>query len=90
MCIDSQYITPSTSDIFRAFGVYINSEFNSMISYNPMTNSFEDAVYADNMELALEYFKNLQHENLLFLSGESYYDNANGTQKIYIAVCAII
>jgi ABC-type glycerol-3-phosphate transport system substrate-binding protein len=63
MCIDSQKITPSTSDIYRAHGVYVNSEFNSMVSFNPLTNSFEDAAFAENMESALSFIKKLQQDN---------------------------
>lgn len=87
MCIDSQYITPSTSDIFRAFGVYVNSEFNSMVSYNPMTNSFEDAAFSENMELALDFIKNLQQEDLLFIAGESQYSLNGIHRNIYDGLC---
>lgn len=60
----NSFLSLSTSDIFRSFDVYLNSEYNSPLTYNPKTGSFEDAVFSQNMEAALEYIRTLQMEDL--------------------------
>ncbi|MBN1623850.1 MAG: hypothetical protein JXN10_05150 [Clostridia bacterium] len=71
MSVDFQRFTPSTSDIFRAFGCYVNSQNNSTISFDPGTGSFEDAVFSENFDQALSYIRNLRQEKLLFIDGYS-------------------
>ncbi len=62
MFIPQRQMFPCMSDIFRAFGAYVNSEYNSTMSFNPNTQSFEDAVYSENIETALGFVKSLQEE----------------------------
>ncbi len=59
--------TPSTADIFRAFGVYFNSMWNNARTFNPNTNSFEDGVFSENIEEAVGFIRQLQNENLLMV-----------------------
>lgn len=78
MCVFDPYITKSTADIFRAFGVYFNSCFNLTITYNPNTNSFEDGVFSEGAEDALNFIRTLQDENLMAICGDSSYRNSEG------------
>lgn len=75
MCVPEYGLTQSLSDIFRAYDVYTNSIWNTTISYNPNTASFEDAVYSENMETALGFVRKLQEENLMLIYGTSRYMN---------------
>ncbi|MBN2884289.1 MAG: hypothetical protein JXN10_12240 [Clostridia bacterium] len=58
------HLSVSTSDIFRAFNVFLNSEFNSSIAYNPTTETIEDGVFSPDMETGLQYIRMLQNERL--------------------------
>ena len=58
------HLSVSTSDIFRAFNVFLNSEFNSSIAYNPTTETIEDGVFSPDMETGLQYIRMLQYERL--------------------------
>lgn len=82
ICIFGPYITKSTADIFRAFGVYFNSTDNLSITYNPNTQSFEDGVFSDGIESALGYIRNLQYEDLLLVTGVTYSQGGNGTPRV--------
>ena len=70
MFIPDRYQFPCLADIFRAYGVYVNSEYQSAISYNPHTNSYEDAVFSENIFEILDFIKNLQTQELLGIFGE--------------------
>lgn len=65
--------TKSTADIFRAFDVYVNSSWNTTITFNPNTGTFEDGAFSDNIEIALNYIRQLQDEKLLKIYGTSQY-----------------
>lgn len=71
MCIWEQRLARCTSDIFRAYGAYVNSTDDSAVSYDPNTGAVEDAVFSPDFEKALEYIKALQAENLLYISGQN-------------------
>lgn len=71
MCILNRALTKSTSDIFRAFGVYVDSELNTSVTYNPNTNSFEDAVFSKDIDSPILFLRQLQQENLLSIQGRS-------------------
>lgn len=58
-------ISQNTSDIFRAFGVYIGVVEESTISYNPITSSIEDGVFSPNFESGLQYIRMLEDTKLL-------------------------
>ena len=76
MFVSNHMIYPSTADIFRAYGAYVNSEYNSAQSYNPQTQSFEDAVFSKNIVNALEFIKMLQSQELMGIFGEAdFYDS---------------
>ncbi len=72
MLIPQHQMFPCTSDIFRAFGAYVNSEYNSALSFNPNTQSFEDAIFSDDIESALDFFKTLQTDNIIGFFGNAY------------------
>ncbi len=78
ICIFSPYITISTADIFRAYGVYFNSADNLTITYNHNVNSFEDGVFSDGIESALTYIRTLQNENLMLICGNFINTNSDG------------
>ncbi|MFO7612490.1 MAG: extracellular solute-binding protein [Clostridia bacterium] len=84
MCFPLRYTTKATSDIFRAYGVYVNTEFNSMASYNPSTGSFEDSTFSENIVPALEMIRTLQTEDLLSIIGQGF-SNSTGvfSEDIY-------
>lgn len=77
MFISSSSFMPSLADIFRAYNVYVNSNINATIEYNPNIGSFEDAVFSKDFEVALTYIRELQAEDLLMVSGRSYLDYGN-------------
>ncbi|MBN2852925.1 MAG: hypothetical protein JXQ23_09355 [Clostridia bacterium] len=54
-----------TADLFRSFDVYINAYNESAISFNPKTESFEDAVFSDNFNLAFSYIRMLQENEYM-------------------------
>lgn len=82
MCLHYRSLTRSTADIFRAFDVFVNSSWNTTITFNPNTGTFEDGVYAENMELALEYIRKLQHEDLMFIYGFSQYGSGQNGEAL--------
>ena len=59
----------SVSDIARAYGVYFNNYFNSSVSYNPITDSIEDAMYSENIYELLVFLRNLQEMKLMAVYG---------------------
>lgn len=69
MCISAHALSQSTADIFRAYGIFVNTEFNSTISFNPNSGSFEDGVYSDDFEASLGFMRQLQVEDLLIVHG---------------------
>ncbi len=80
MCIWEQRLARCTSDIFRAYGAYVNSVSDSAVSYDPNTGAVEDAVFSPDFENALEYMKALQAENLLYISGQDGFDGTFTTK----------
>lgn len=82
ICIQDRHALPSLSDIFRAYGVYVNSQVNTALSYNPNTDSFENAVYSDDFETALGFVRTLQQNNFLGIIGEAFIvHDEDGTHK---------
>jgi hypothetical protein len=77
MCIHEWTALPSLSDIFRAYGVYVNSQRSLLTEYDPNTGSFEDAVFSEGFTDALGFIRSLQEERLLGIIGEAYDDNHN-------------
>ena len=81
MFIPMRQMFQCTADIFRAFGVYVNSESTSMVTYNPNTQSYEDAVFSENIETVLTFIRTLQEQELMSVYGEgncfngSFYEN---------------
>lgn len=67
MFINVGTMTHCSADIFRAFDVYVNTNEESMITLNPKTNSYEDAVFSGNFNQVYTYLEMLQEENLLLL-----------------------
>lgn len=84
MIIPQHHMFPCTSDIFRAFGAYVNSEQNSALSFNPNTQSFEDAIFSDNIEAALDFFKALQTDNLIGFFGNAYCESDDFTRNQFL------
>jgi len=86
LCISRPYLAQSTSDIMRAYGVYFNTEFNTTVSFNPLTDSFEDGVFSDNSQEALEFLRNLIGEDLMAIYGYRYmFDPAiDQTRNVFI------
>jgi len=84
MFIPQHQMFPCTSDIFRAFGAYVNSERNSALSFNPNTQSFEDAIFSESIESALDFLKTLQTDNLIGFYGEAYCDNDDFNKNQFI------
>lgn len=82
MCVPGHYLTQSTADIFRAFGVFFNSTDNLTITYNPNTGSFEDGVFSTGIESALEYIRDLQYKDLLLICGVTYGNSSDGTPNV--------
>ncbi len=78
MCISAHNLAPSTADIFRAYNTYLNTEFNSSISFNPNTGTFEDAVFSEDFAPALEFIRQLQNEKLLIINGFRKEQLSNG------------
>lgn len=74
MCIESRALTKSTSDIFRAFGVFVDSELNTSITYDPNTGSYEDAVFSEDFDSPMLFLRQLQDESLLSIQGSRYVD----------------
>lgn len=75
------FLSICTSDIFRAYNVYLNTEYNSSVTYNPNTESFEDGVFSENMEIALGFVRTLQQENLFAIGNIGMDPQAMGTTK---------
>lgn len=72
MFVPERNIFQCTSDIFRAFGVYVNSEQQSTLTFNPNTMSFEDAVFSEDIETALGFFRSMMDQGLMSINGEVY------------------
>ncbi len=81
MCIWKPYSLLSSSDIFRAYGVYFNTYANMTITYNPNTGSFEDGMFAKGVDDALSYVRNLQKEGLLLFTGSGSYTKSDGSME---------
>jgi len=75
--------TPQLADIFRAFGVYVDSQSDSMFSFNPNTGTYEDAVFAPEFHQSLEFIRMLQSEELLGFIGNAYNDDDHSDDKNY-------
>lgn len=84
MFIPQRQMFPCMSDIFRAFGAYVNSEQNSTMSFNPNTQSFEDAVFSENIEAALGFIKSLQEQGLMGINGEAHSHEISNTENQFI------
>lgn len=82
MFIPQHRMFPCTSDIFRAFGVYVNSEQNSALAFNPNTQSFEDAIFSEDIETALDFFRTLQSDGLMGFWGEAHSFNTDNINDI--------
>jgi hypothetical protein len=80
MCIWEQRLARCTSDIFRAYGAYVNSVSDSAVSFDPNTGAVEDAVFSPDFEKALDFIKGLQTENLLFVAGQDMFDGTFTTK----------
>lgn len=76
ICLSENHIIPSLADIFRAFGVYTGTVNNSTISYDPNSNSYEDAVFSEHFASSLSFIRQLQQEKLLGIKGDArnYYN----------------
>jgi hypothetical protein len=72
MCIFQHAAFESLSDIFRAYGVYVNSQHDVLTEYDPNTGSFEDAVFSDRFIDALGFIRSLHEERLLGIIGETF------------------
>lgn len=81
MLIPQHQMFPCTADIFRAFGAYVNSEQNSALSFNPNTQSFEDAIFYEDIEAALDFFKTLQTDNIIGFFGNAYCESDDFTRN---------
>jgi hypothetical protein len=85
MFIPQRYQFPCLADIFRAYGVYVNSEYQSAMAFNPNTQSYEDAVFSENMVEVLDFIKNLQTQELLGIFGEyNIYQSGSIGENQYI------
>ncbi len=80
MWIREQRLARQTSDIFRAYGAYVNSVSDSAVAFSPLTGAVEDAVFSPDFEHALDFIKNLQAEGLLFISGQDGFDGTFTTK----------
>jgi hypothetical protein len=57
MRIREQRLARQTSDIFRAYGTYVNSVSDSAVAFSPLTGAVEDAVFSPDFEHALDFIK---------------------------------
>jgi|GEM_PF-6387072 len=74
------------ADIFRAYGVYVNSQFDSMFTFNPKTGTYEDAVFAPDFQQSMEFIRTLQQEELLGIIGNAYnYDDSSDNRNYFIS-----
>lgn len=80
MRIREQRLARQTSDIFRAYGAYVNSVSDSAVSFSPLTGAVEDAVFSPDFEQALGFIKNLQAEGLLYIGGQDGFDGTFTTK----------
>jgi len=65
MVIAYQAVTQQTSDIFRGFGLYVGVNEESMIAYNPLTNSYEDATFSEKFSNVHQYFLMLEQSKTI-------------------------
>ena len=65
MVIMNHRFASSVSDIARAFGVYFNDYFNSSVSFNPQTDSIEDAIFSEQITELISFIRQLQINGLL-------------------------
>ena len=84
MCILQQTAFASLSDIFRAYGVYVNSQIDALTEYDPNTGSFEDAVFSEKFIDALGFIRGLQQENILGIIGTAYEVYSNDDSNHFI------
>ncbi len=89
MVINERYFLHQTTDIFRAFNVYPSSINESMMSYNPNTSSYEDAVFAPDFRDVILYLEMLQENKLITCiseSGTKYFGNPENLATEYNSI----
>lgn len=83
MFVSRDNVLPCISDILRSFGAYASTGGNTACAFNPVTETYEDAVFSEEFSDALTYIRNLQGEGLFGIHGEGLHNSRAG-ENIFI------